>query len=185
MAACPFAAAFPLEARMTRVRRPLLALAATMQLALAAALAAAAPPPPSTADLLAADRAFAAATAARGAAGWGSFFAADGFMVPPSGELPKGGPAGAEAEMRAFLADSKASLGWHPEQAVLALSGDLGYTLGTWERHATGPDGQVVIRTGRYLTVWRRQADGTWKVAADIGNVAPPSPAPKAMQRKP
>jgi len=154
----------------------------------AAALApsgAAAPPPASIAALLAADRAFEAATAARGAAGWGSFFAADGIAVPPSGPLPKGGPAEAEAGMTGLFSDPKASLRWQPEQAVLAKSGELGYTIGSYELHASGPGGSPVTRRGRYLTVWRRQADGTWKVLADIGNVAPPPPpAPAAAQRR-
>ncbi|MGE5233874.1 MAG: YybH family protein [Acidobacteriota bacterium] len=166
--------------------RPLCSLAAAAALGLALApVAGAAPPPASTADLLAADRAFEAATVARGAAGWGSFFAAEGIAVPPSGPLPKGGPAAAEAEMKGLFADPKAALRWQPEQAVLAKSGELGYTIGSYELHATGPGGNPVTRKGRYLTVWRRQADGSWKVLADIGNVAPPPPpAPAASQRQ-
>jgi ketosteroid isomerase-like protein len=32
------------------------------------------------------------------------------------------------------------------------------------------------MRTGRYLTVWKKQPDGSWKVVRDIG-VQDPAPA--------
>jgi ketosteroid isomerase-like protein len=60
-------------------------------------------------------------------------------------------------------------------QADVAESGDLGYTLGRYESRRIGPDGQQVRETGSYLTVWKRGADGSWKVALDIGS---PDPSP-------
>jgi ketosteroid isomerase-like protein len=33
-----------------------------------------------------------------------------------------------------------------------------------------GVDGQTVIETGKYTTIWKRQKDGTWKVVLDMGN---------------
>jgi len=35
------------------------------------------------------------------------------------------------------------------------------------------PDGE---RRGKYITIWRKQADGRWKVAADLGNQGPLAP---------
>ena len=58
------------------------------------------------------------------------------------------------------------SLDWRPEFAGMAASGDLGWTSGPW-RLETGVEGETVH--GTYLTVWRRQPDGSWRWAIDIG----------------
>jgi ketosteroid isomerase-like protein len=57
----------------------------------------------------------------------------------------------------------------------VAASGDVGYTLGHWESVLKTPAGDSVLGRGNYLTIWRRQSDGTWKVSADIGNQAAPA----------
>jgi ketosteroid isomerase-like protein len=31
-------------------------------------------------------------------------------------------------------------------------------------------DGQPTTETGKYVTVWKKQKDGSWKVALDMGN---------------
>jgi ketosteroid isomerase-like protein len=55
---------------------------------------------------------------------------------------------------------------WHPDVGTVAQSGDLGFTSGPVTPRgapaANGPQGG-----GRYFTVWRRQADGTWKYVVD------------------
>jgi ketosteroid isomerase-like protein len=35
------------------------------------------------------------------------------------------------------------------------------------------PDGTVRRATGKYLNVWKKQPDGSWKVLVDIGNEDP------------
>ena len=117
--------------------------------------------------IMEADRAFARATAERGVDGWVSFFADDGAMV---GQTQVVGHDSIRAAMAPAFADSTFSLEWEPVQADVAESGDLGYTLGRYESRRVGPDGQPVRQTGSYLTVWKRGADGSWKVALDIGS---------------
>ncbi|OHE89402.1 MAG: hypothetical protein A3G75_08570 [Verrucomicrobia bacterium RIFCSPLOWO2_12_FULL_64_8] len=58
---------------------------------------------------------------------------------------------------------------WTPRYADVADSGELGYTWGTWDFTATGPDGQERKSQGCYITVWRKQADGSWKFVLDGG----------------
>lgn len=68
------------------------------------------------------------------------------------------------------------SLTWNPVYVGIAGSRDLGYTIGEYVSTGRGATGAAVVqRFGKYLTVWRRQKDGTWKFVADGGN---PSPAP-------
>ena len=68
------------------------------------------------------------------------------------------------------FSDSTRQLRWEPDTAVVAASGDVGYTLGHWESVLRGAAGDSVVGRGNYVTIWRRQSDGTWKVAVDIGN---------------
>jgi ketosteroid isomerase-like protein len=67
------------------------------------------------------------------------------------------------------------ALDWEPREAVVAHSGDLGYTWGTYETHLTVPVGPPQISRGKYANVWRKAADGHWRVALDIGNASPGS----------
>ena len=48
------------------------------------------------------------------------------------------------------------------------VSGDLSYTTGTYEDSFKGPDGQTVTEKGRYVCVWRKHMDRTWKAIHDI-----------------
>jgi ketosteroid isomerase-like protein len=124
------------------------------------------------AALMAADRAFAEATAQRGGEGWASYFEGDARQFETRGVLI-GGDAIRAAMTRAF-ADTTARLLWHPVSAVAAASGELGYTIGRWESRARGKDGAwTADGSGNYVTIWRRQGDGSWKVAVDIGNADP------------
>ena len=72
---------------------------------------------------------------------------------------------------------SPVQLSWEPEFADIAAAGDLGYTTGPWEVRRTPQDPPGGF--GHYVTVWRKQTGGEWKVAIDIGvghdNVPKPS----------
>ena len=92
--------------------------------------------------------------------------------------LPAGKKAvnGLEA-IRAEFADFPrgATLVWTPVLVQVARSGDLGYTLGTYESRRTGADGKPVTSYGKYCSVWKKQKDGGWKWVVDVGT---PSPEP-------
>jgi len=58
-------------------------------------------------------------------------------------------------------------LTWAPEIAEVSASGELGYTSGPYE---VRPDrGAEPTGFGHYVSTWKKQADGTWKVLLDIG----------------
>jgi uncharacterized protein (TIGR02246 family) len=127
-------------------------------------------------QLMQADRDFDTATHARGVDGWLTFFAPTGRQVTTVGPMVIGAAAIREY-MSPVFADSTLSLRWEPEVADVAASGDLGYTIGHSRRVKRAADGtETLLAEGRYLTVWQRQADGSWKVAADIGNSRPVTP---------
>ena len=60
-------------------------------------------------------------------------------------------------------------LEWQATGAEVATSGDIGYTMGTFELTAE-QDGIAMLTEGKYVTVWHKQADGSWKVQVDCFN---------------
>ena len=68
-------------------------------------------------------------------------------------------------------------LTWIPTHAEVLGAGDLGYSVGSSEYRQAAAGGQAPVRRGQYLTVWRKQADGSWKVVYDTGsNFLSPNP---------
>ena len=104
----------------------------------------------------------------RGAAGYMSYYAEDAV------ELPDGAPAivgkASIAKGMGFLDDKNNRLTWSAVGADIASSGDLGYTWGNYEFSSKDKDGNQHVERGKYTTVWKKQADGSWKVALDMGN---------------
>ncbi len=77
---------------------------------------------------------------------------------------------GADAIYKAMGGDApaKTRLEWTPLDAWGSKGGDMGVTTGTWKLTANGAATALV--TGRYVTVWRKDAAGQWKGLIDIGN---------------
>lgn len=110
-------------------------------------------------ELEAADRAFAAEVRVRKAAGWAAWFAPDGWMLR-KGEKITG--AAIAASMEALL--SSGELAWAP--IASGKAGAIGYTVGT--ARFTGSAADDHWRSS-YVTIWKQQPDGGWKVLFDIG----------------
>jgi ketosteroid isomerase-like protein len=92
-----------------------------------------------------------------------------------SGEIVRGHEAIRTLIDPAFATEGS-GIAWEPAEADIAVSGDLGYTIGRFESTSFGPDGQQRTRTGTYVTIWKKQRDGSWKVAVDIGSNNIPEP---------
>lgn len=58
-------------------------------------------------------------------------------------------------------------LTWTPQGAQMGPSNDMGFTWGHYEGHSKDRNGQPVVISGRYITVWKKMPDGAWKVAMD------------------
>ena len=73
-------------------------------------------------------------------------------------------------------------LTWQPIFADVSRAGDMGYTTGPWEFREKSLEDKPVAH-GQFVTIWKRQADGAWKVAVDLGirNPPPTSPAPEVQ----
>lgn len=102
------------------------------------------------------------------------------------------GPVSGKATWEAAEADNDL-LSWKPAFADISAAGDLGYTTGPFEYKALRTD-EKVAGTGHFVSVWKKEKDGAWKVALDIGIGHPPAPekpfatsaiAHKAVKQKP
>jgi ketosteroid isomerase-like protein len=134
-------------------------------------------PPPSRSEtllgLVETERRFARAATEKGIRdSFLEFFAADSVTLAPDPQ-----PAVARLRARPSRPFADAELTWEPRAGDVAAAGDLGWLTGpsTYIDHAAG----AAPSYGNYLSVWRRQPDGAWRVYIDIGTTIP-HPAPFA-----
>ena len=89
------------------------------------------------------------------------FLADDGLV------FKKGQPVNGKERWATIKPDSS-KLSWYPAFADVAASGELGFTTGPWEYRETKADKDAAA-FGNYVTIWKKQADGSWKAAIDLG----------------
>lgn len=78
--------------------------------------------------------------------------------------------------MQEMLKDPAMMLQFKSSRVEVAKSGDVGYSLGTYQMTVTDPKTHKPIHDhGGYVTTYRKQADGAWKAEADIATSAVPS----------
>lgn len=101
-----------------------------------------------------------------------AFWSDDAEVIPPGAPIVRG-----KAAIREFVSQSLAIPGfrisWRPENASLSADGTLAYTTGSNSMTVPAADGKLTTIEGRYITVWRRGADGSWKCVIDIWNSGP------------
>ena len=80
----------------------------------------------------------------------------------------------------AFFTLSDLKITWHPIKIEVARSGDLGYSTGEYDMSFKDPAGKTITDRGKYVTVWKKQPNGGWKVIYDIFNsdLAAPTVSP-------
>ncbi|HUR31604.1 MAG TPA: hypothetical protein VMZ69_09235 [Saprospiraceae bacterium] len=93
-------------------------------------------------------------------------FADDSLVKPEPGILPVIGIKALELYWQED--EDFKNISWKPFKVEAAKSGELGYTLGDWQRET--PD---TTYYGNYYTIWKKQSDGKWKWVVDGGNNTP------------
>lgn len=96
-----------------------------------------------------------------------TFFADDGTVMIPN-EPAFRGMDNIKAVFTPMMQDPNFALSFTTDK--VEVSGILGYTQGTYALTNTGRDGKPLHDKGKYLTVWKKQADGSWKAIEDIFN---------------
>jgi ketosteroid isomerase-like protein len=72
-----------------------------------------------------------------------------------------------------FFAPDGPTLTWAPIKGDVIGAGDIGFTTGRSVFRSKSADGKVSERRGQYLTVWKKQVDGSWKAIFDTGSTLP------------
>jgi ketosteroid isomerase-like protein len=122
------------------------------------------------AEIINTDKAFSAMSAQKGMREAFIAFAADDVIKPQDGRHPVVGKMSLlesfkDAPQQEFI------LTWEPLK--VDVSGDLGYTFGNWIRKSKSPTVTDTTYYGNYISIWKRQPDGTWKYVFDSGNSTP------------
>ena len=123
------------------------------------------------AAMVASERAFAAATEILGIRdGFLSFFSPD--AVSFDAELQNAYDGLKNRKPTTYPLTGK--LQWAPQSGDIAKSGDFGYLYGSWKYEVTGAKDKKPSY-GEYISIWKRDALGLWKVAFDCGIKLPDS----------
>lgn len=115
-----------------------------------------------------------------------SYYSDDAVVLPPN--------APTLATKEAIRAGWAATVGpgsdmsFETSKVEVASSGDLAYDVGTYAVSTKDAQGNPVTDRGKYIAVWKKQADGKWKAVADTWNsdlpVAASAPAVAEKKRK-
>ena len=79
------------------------------------------------------------------------------------GNTPQRGSDAVEAAWARFFEDDVAPFSWHPDVVQVLDSGELALSSGP----VLGPSGES---RGRFNSIWRRDADGVWRIVFDKGS---------------
>jgi ketosteroid isomerase-like protein len=98
-----------------------------------------------------------------------SYYSDDAIVMPPNSPQATGKES-IHALWKGMLGAPGFSGGWKPLKVDVARSSDLGYVSGTYEFTENDANGKPMTDKGKYVEVWKKQADGGWKCVADIFN---------------
>jgi uncharacterized protein (TIGR02246 family) len=107
-----------------------------------------------------------------------SFYADDAIVMDPN--MPAViGKENIRAFIKRIFADTAFEVQYQINRVDVAKSGDLGYTQGTLTSTMTDPTtGKPMSDRGTWLTVRKKQADGSWKIVQDVSSSDLPLSAP-------
>lgn len=110
-------------------------------------------------------------------------YAADAALLAPNSPMT-GDEAGRRKLLGGLFASPGFALSFQPSKVEVARAGDIAYTLGTYQLTLNDANGKPMIDHGKYVTIWRKQPDGSWKSIVDTFNTDLPA-APMAPAETP
>lgn len=106
-----------------------------------------------------------------------SYYSEDAVVMPPN--IPTlAGKEAIRTLWKSMLESPLFSGGWKATKVEVAQSGDLAYVSGNYEFKEQDAGGNPITDKGKYLVVWKKQADGNWKCVANMFNSDLPSVVP-------
>jgi ketosteroid isomerase-like protein len=124
------------------------------------------------------DAQWAKAAAAKDVDATVSYYSDDASLLAPNAPI-----ASDKASIRAAwsaLLGPDTSLSWQANKVDVARSGDLAYVVGAYQLTTNDAQAKPMADRGKFVEVWKKQADGNWKTVVDIFNSDLPAQTPKA-----
>jgi ketosteroid isomerase-like protein len=113
--------------------------------------------------------------AAKDAARDAAHYADDATVMAP-GFAPMRGKATIEATMGQVMKDPNFSLAFAPDIVAVSPSGEMAYSQGHFtESESDAKTHAKLTSTGSYVTVYRKEPDGSWKAVEDIATPGAPA----------
>lgn len=107
----------------------------------------------------------------------------DAVILPPNTPAVEGWDP-----IKSYILTEGTEVDFKVDMLEIEGRGDLAYVRGTYSETVTRPGADTPTKdTGKYIEIWRKQPDGSWKVIRDIWNSdlpAPPAPLPAKPSRK-
>jgi uncharacterized protein (TIGR02246 family) len=95
-----------------------------------------------------------------------AFYAEDAVMFPPGGQMASGREAITKA-WQSMSSQPGFALTFAPTKVEVSKSGDLAYEIGDYALTVNDKRGKPQTSKGKYVVVWGKQPDGTWKALVD------------------
>jgi uncharacterized protein (TIGR02246 family) len=112
---------------------------------------------------------------AKNAARHASYYAEDGSWYVEG--HPKATGREAIQKLAQVLFETETGGAWTTTKLVVSEAADFAYQVGAWDAINKAAKGKSTKTIGKFVTVWKKQPDGSWKVQEDIGNPdGPPTP---------
>src|ERR1700680_3071584 len=116
-----------------------------------------------------ADAAGLKAAQAKDVAGATANYADDASWLPPHAPIVQGKEAIRSAWAQ-LLTTPGLKIDWQITKVEVSRAGDMAYTLYKYEMTMGAPNGAPIQDSGKDMAIWKKQADGTWKMVADTFN---------------
>ena len=112
--------------------------------------------------------------------GWIALWDDDGVQMPPNAPAVHGKPAIRETASGVFLSVDFEEFTINNEE--VQVFGDIRFALGNYSFVTLKAEGDPVPYEGKYMTIFKRQPDGSWKVYRDCFNSSTPPPPPASKE---
>jgi uncharacterized protein (TIGR02246 family) len=100
-----------------------------------------------------------------------SFYADDGFMLEPNAPIASGKEAFRKSWTALVTGPGFVSITFAPKKVTVAQAGDMAWDLGIYQLTTKDKTGKTSTEAGKYIEIWQKQVDGSWKASVDIYNV--------------
>jgi uncharacterized protein (TIGR02246 family) len=122
--------------------------------------------PVDEAAIRSADAAWTKSAEAKDVAAFAAMYADGGVVMAPGAPIAIGKDA-ITKELTGMMSDKNFALSFGPTKMEVSKGGDMAYELGDYSLTMSDKKGKAQTSKGKYVVVWGKQSDGSWKALVD------------------